>query len=106
MRRRYGSTGRAKRVGAGPIAENRGVADKPCLLAPEMELVARRLEDELERRPRVEVERHLMGRARRGAGDGAGEAAVDRPVQMAAEDALDLAVAGHDLGKGGGVPRP
>ena len=47
-----------------------------------------------------------MGRARRGSGDCAGKAAVDRAMQMAAQDALDLPIAGHDLGKGGGVPQP
>ena len=41
----------------------------------------------------------LGGRARRGAGDRAGKAAVDSAVQMAAQDALDLRMAGYDRGE-------
>ena len=58
-----------------------------------MQLIAGRLEDEAERRPGAEVESDLMRRARRRAGDRAGKAAVDRAMQMAAQDALDLGVA-------------
>src|SRR6267154_3115837 len=61
-----------------------------------MELIARRFEHEPERRFGGEVEAELVRRARRGAGDRAGKAAVDRAVQMAAEDALDLRMAGDD----------
>src|SRR5436190_16140913 len=61
-----------------------------------MELVARRFEHESQRRRGGEVEAELVRRARGGAGDRAGKAAVDRAVQVAAEDALDLRMAGDD----------
>ena len=61
-----------------------------------MELLAGRFEHEPQRRLRREAEAEPGGRARRGAGDRAGKAAVDRAVQMAAEDALDLRMAGDD----------
>src|SRR5438132_8250775 len=57
-----------------------------------MELIAGRFEHEPERRFGGEVEAELVRRARRGAG----KAAVDRAVQMAAQDALDLRMAGYD----------
>jgi hypothetical protein len=34
----------------------------------------------LQRRLRLEIQQELMGRARRGSGDGAGKAAVDRAM--------------------------
>jgi len=49
-----------------------------------MELVAGRFEHEPQRRLGGEVEAELVRRARGGAGDRAGKAAVDRAVQMAA----------------------
>ena len=55
-------------------------------------VVAWRLEHELQRRLRLKIEQELMGRARRGSGDRAGKAAVDRAMQMAAQDALDLPI--------------
>ena len=61
-----------------------------------MQLVARRLEGELGRRARRQVGHQLVRCARRGAGDRAGEAVVDRAVQMAAQDALDLRMARDD----------
>src|SRR5246500_6027311 len=83
-------------MGVRPLAEQRRVGDEATILAPQMELVAGRFEHEPQRRVRREAEAELGGRARRGAGDGAGKAAVDRAVQMAAEDALDLRIAGDD----------
>ena len=47
-----------------------------------------------------------MRRARCGAGDRAGKAPVDRAVQMAAQYALDLAVAGDHRGERCGVFQP
>ena len=41
------SAGGTKRIGARPISQDRSMADEPRSLAPEMELVARRLENEL-----------------------------------------------------------
>src|SRR6516225_6527578 len=79
-----------------PLAEHRRVGDEAAILAPQMELVAGRFEYEPQRCVRREAEAKLGGRARRGADDCAGKAAVDRAVQMAAEDALDLRMAGDD----------
>src|SRR5438876_6912356 len=64
-----------------------------------MELIARRFEHEPQRRFGSEVEAELVRRARGGAGDRCGKAAVDRAVQMAAQDALDLRMAGYDRGE-------
>src|SRR5712671_6031315 len=61
-----------------------------------MELIARRFEHEPQRRFGSEVEAELVRRARRGAGDRSGKTAIDRAVQMAAQDALDLRMAGYD----------
>src|ERR1700746_1409107 len=61
-----------------------------------MELVAGRVEHERQRRLGGEVEAELVRRARGGAGDRAGKAAIDRAVQMAAQDALDLRMTGDD----------
>src|SRR6516162_1021187 len=83
-------------MGVRPLAEHRRVGDEAAILAPEMELVAGRFEYEPQRCVRREAEAKLGGRARRGADDCAGKAAVDRAVQMAAEDALDLRMAGDD----------
>ena len=79
-----------------PLAEHRRVGDEAAILAPQMELVAGRFEHEPQRRVRREAEAKLGARARRGAGDRAGKAAVDRAVQMAAQDTLDLRMAGYD----------
>src|SRR5438105_15176369 len=61
-----------------------------------MELIAGWFEHESERRLGGEVKAELVRRARGGAGDRAGKAAVDRAVQMAAQDALALRIAGDD----------
>src|ERR1700739_828901 len=91
-----------------PLAEQRRVGEEAPILAPQMELVAGRFEHEPQRRVRREAEAELGGRARRGAGNRAGKAAVDRAVQMAAEDALDLRMAGDDRSERLAVlaPRP
>src|SRR5439155_23578890 len=86
-------------MGARPLAEHRRVGDEAAILAPHMELVAGRFEHEPQRRPGGEVEAELVRRARGGAGDRAGKAAVDRAVQMAAQDPLDLRIAGYDRGE-------
>src|SRR5437868_9920375 len=83
-------------MGARPLAEHRRVGDEAAILAPHMQLIAGRFEHEPQRRFSGEVEADLVRRARGGAGDRAGKAAVDRAVQMAAEDALDLRMAGDD----------
>ena len=83
-------------MGVRPLAEHRRVGDVAAILAPQMELVAWRFEHEPQRRVRREAEVELGGRARRGAGNRAGKAAVDRAVQMAAQDTLDLRMAGYD----------
>src|SRR6267143_7025892 len=83
-------------MGPRPLAEQRRVGDEPAILAPRMQLVARRFEHEPQRRFGGEVEAELVRRARGGAGDRAGKAAVDGAVQMAAQDALDLRMAGYD----------
>ena len=66
---------------------------------PQVQLVAGRLELETQGRARSEIQGELMRRAGRGAGDRTGEAAVDHPVQMAAQDALDLRVGSDDHAK-------
>ena len=76
---------------------------RPTLGLPQMQLVARRLEPEMQPRARAQVELELVRRAGCGTGDGAGKAAVDRTVQVAADDALDLRVTRNDLGKGADV---
>src|SRR5438876_4054853 len=83
-------------MGPRPLTEHRRVSDEAAILAPHMELIAGRFEHEPERRIGGEVEAELVRRARPGAGDRAGKAAVDRAVQMAAQDALDLRMAGYD----------
>src|SRR5439155_1756172 len=83
-------------MGARPLAEHRGVSDEAAILAPHMELVAGRFEHEPQRRSGGEVKADLVRRARGGAGDRAGKAAVDRAVQMAAQDALDPRMASDD----------
>jgi hypothetical protein len=79
------------------------MGDQPALGLPQMQLITRRLEDEAEARIRDEVEPDLMRRARRRSGDRAGKAAVDRAVQMTAQDTLDLRMAPDDFGKAGRV---
>src|SRR5262244_2854015 len=81
---------------ARPLAEYRRVGDEAALLVPQVELVAGRFEHEPQRRSGGEVEAELVCGARGGAGDRAGKTAVDRAVQMAAQDALDLRMAGDD----------
>ena len=87
------------RLRAGPVAEDGGVGDEAGLRLPQVELVAGRLESEADPGIRYEVEADLMRRARRGAGDRAGKAAVDRAVEMTAQDAFDLRMAPDDRGK-------
>ena len=70
---------------------------------PQVQLVAGRLELETQGRARSEIQGELMRGAGRGAGDRTGEAAVDHPVQMAAQDALDLRMARDHFGEGGGI---
>src|SRR5438876_6462088 len=83
-------------MGARPLAEHRRVGDEAAILAPHMELIAGRFEHEPQRRLGGQVEAELVRRARGGAGDRAGKAAIDRAMQMAAQDALDLRIAGYD----------
>src|SRR6267378_7140658 len=87
-------------MGARPLAEHRRVGDEAAILAPQMELVAGRFEHEPQRRFGGEVKAELVRRARGGSGDRPGKAAVDRAVQMAAQDALDLRIADYDRSKG------
>ena len=76
-----------------PIADRGRMCDEPNPLAPVVQLIAGRLERKAEPRLGTEIENDLMRRARRGPGDRTGKAAVDRTMQMAAEDALDLRMA-------------
>lgn len=68
-----------------------------------MQLVARRLEIEADTRSGNEIDSDLMRGARRGPGNGAGKAPIDRAVQVAAQDALDLRVVANHLGKSCGI---
>src|ERR1700738_1496085 len=89
-------------MGARPLAEHRRVGDEAAILAPHMELIAGRFEHESQRRLGGEVKAELVRRAR----GGAGKAAVDRAVQMAAQDALDLRMAGYDRSERRAVLQP
>ena len=86
-------------MGVRPLAEHRRVGDEPAVLAPHMDLIAGRFVHEPQRRLSGEVKAKLGPRARGGAGDCAGKTAVDRAVQMAAQDALNLGIADYDRGK-------
>ena len=81
------------------------MGNEPALL-PQMQLVAGRLEHEAQRRVGEKIEADLMRRARCGAGNRAGEAPVDWAMEMAAQDPLDLRMAGDDRGERGGIFQP
>ena len=81
----------------GEISDVGGMADHAGAFAPGVQLECRRLHAEACGRLRREVELHLVRRAGAGRGQGAGEAELDRAVQVAAEDALDLRMARDDL---------
>ena len=85
-----------------PFAEQGGVSHQASVL-PNMQLVAGRLEIEADTRPGNEIDSDLMRGARRGPGNGAGKAPIDRAVQVAAQDAFDLRMAPNHLGKSGGI---
>jgi hypothetical protein len=72
-----------------PFAEQGGVSHQASVL-PNMQLVAGRLEIEADTRSGNEIDSDLMRGARRGPGNGAGKAPIDRAVQVAAQDAFDL----------------
>jgi hypothetical protein len=71
-----------------------------------MQLVSGRFERKAQRRIGQQVERDLVRRARRGPGDRAGEAPIDRTMQVAAKDALDLRMARDNFGEGAGIIEP
>ncbi len=85
-----------------PFAEQGGVSHQISVL-PNMQLVTGRLEIEADTRSGNEIDPDLMRGARRGPGNGAGKAPIDRAVQVAAQDALDQRVAANHLGKGGRI---
>ena len=82
-----------------PVADLRSVGDEPNLFAPVVQLIARRLEREGQWLIATEIERHLVRRTRRCAGNRPGKPAFDRTMYMAAADPLDLGVVADDLGK-------
>src|SRR5258708_2324485 len=86
-----------------PVAENGGVGDQAALGLPQMQLIARRLDAEMQPCPGAQVELDLVRRTRRGAGDSAGKPAIDAAMQVTARNPLDLRVARDDLGKGGRI---
>src|SRR5215831_9135082 len=90
-------------MGVRPLAEHRRVGDEPAVLVPHMELIAGRFVHEPQRRLSGEVKEKLGPRAWGGAGDRPSKTAVDRAVQMAAEDALNLGIADYDRGERLGV---
>src|SRR4051812_26312347 len=77
-------------IRTGEVADIGGVADDAHAAPPGMKLERRRLHLEARRGIRREIQRHLVRRARAGGCDRAGEAVLDRPMQMAAQEALDL----------------
>src|SRR6185437_3916443 len=82
------------------IAERRCMRHQADPVAPEVELITRRLEDEMGAAARLgEVEQELVRRCRGAAGDRAGEAVVDRAVHVPAEDALDLWMPAYHRGE-------
>src|ERR1700758_2721226 len=90
-------------MGVRPLAEHRRAGDEPAVLAPQMELIAGRFVHEPKRRLSGKVKAKLGPRARGGAGDRAGKTVVDRAVQMAAQDALNLGIADYDRGERLGI---
>jgi len=82
-----------------PVADLRSVGDEPNLFAPIVQLIAGRLEREGQRLVGAEIERHLVRRTRRCAGNRPGKPAFDRTMYMAAADPLDPRVVTDDLGK-------
>jgi hypothetical protein len=70
-----------------------------------VELTGRRLHREGQR-PLLEVERDLVRRARRGARENPADARLDRAVQVAGHDALDLRMTPDYVGELGGVREP
>src|SRR5947209_10744896 len=79
------------------------MTDQPDPVVPQMQLVSGRFERKAQRRIGQQVERDLVRRARRGPGDRAGEAPIDRSMQVAAKDALDLGMARDNFGEGAGI---
>ena len=74
--------------------------DETGSLTPMVELIAGRLHGKAQRRPGAEIEHELMSSARSRSDYGAGEAAFDCAMKMAAKNSLDLRMAQYDFGKG------
>src|SRR5207237_2067853 len=84
------------------VADIARVADQAGLGGPDVGLAGRRLHRERQWLL-LEVERHLMRRARRGARQSPAHARLDRAMQVAGHDALDLRMASDDPGELAGV---
>src|SRR3954469_25315591 len=79
-----------ERIGTGEVADIGGVADDAHAAPPRVKLERGRLHLEARRGLGREIERHLVRRARARRCDRAGETVLDRPMQMTAQEALDL----------------
>src|SRR5260221_11360101 len=77
-------------VGAGEVADIGLVGNDPGAGDPAMQMESGRLEVEARWRAVAEIERHLMGGARRDAADRAGPADLNRPGLGAADEPLGL----------------
>src|ERR1700749_3560839 len=82
-------------VRAGKTPDRERVGEERAAV-PAMELEAGRLEREALLDALPEIERNLMRRAGAGRQDGSAETLLDRAVDMAAEDPLDLRMAADD----------
>src|SRR5690606_33797221 len=78
------------------IAYHRRVGDELAAIPP-MQHEARWLHAEAARRILVDVERHLMRRARAGQSRSAADTGVDHAVQVTAQDQPYLLMPSHDL---------
>jgi len=81
-------------------ADGSEMRDHPGLGRPGMHLIGRRLQRERADRVRPQVEHHLMSGAGSGRGERTVPASLNRPMQMAAENAFDLGMALDDLAHG------
>jgi hypothetical protein len=69
-------------VRSSKVADEPGVCSQAMAFAPVVKLETRRLEPEARRRVVAQIQCHLVGDTRAGAGDCAGEADMDVAMQM------------------------
>src|SRR5207249_8784141 len=84
------------------LADVARVSDQARRGIPDVELARGRLHRERQRLV-LEVERNLVRRARRGRGERPAHEGLDRSMQVAAHDALDVPMPADDFGELAGV---